>query len=66
MELLSKSHGICENFEWASAICNYKSFIKTRFYKFNAVNSVEMVSDNADSVLNHTSEVCGIETISFH
>jgi hypothetical protein len=41
MELLSTSHEICEDFEWASAICNDKSFIKTRFHKFKGVKNSE-------------------------
>jgi hypothetical protein len=43
MEPLSTSHGISEDYEWASAICNDKSSIKTRFHKFKGVKSGEIL-----------------------
>lgn len=64
MDPLSKSHGICENFECVSANCNYKNlYIISRETRWNIKQTAPRQCQFSP---NSPSEACGIETLSFH
>lgn len=61
---LSKSHGICENFEYVSANCNLKNlYIIWREEWWNIKQTASRQCQFSPDI---PSEACGIETLSFH